>query len=132
MLGEQFEIATKQGKKMVKEFASDWKWQVTGAGPGEWGLFQQVNGLRKLVSLNLGRDMFLSYHISISSVDGSHGLRFHDAYLGVLGLCKCEWDVPSADLFPEKLLQARDLAKWHIQEYDKLLEAVLNEDAPTT
>jgi hypothetical protein len=118
---ERFKTASRKGKEMVEQIADQWACNPAHAGPGEWGLLSQREGLRIAVSLNLGRNMSLSYHISMFDVAGSRTIRFHDDYLSVLGLGTGSWAVRPVDHFPDKLLRTSEFARWHVEEYEKLL-----------
>ena len=123
-VAEQFKAASRKGAQMLPEIASRWGWQNAGAAPGEWGLILQTSRLRFTVSLNLAREMTLSYDIGISDNIDSRSFRFHDNYLGVLGLGRGEWQVASPADFAEKLIHASKFARWHMQEYQKLIGGI--------
>jgi hypothetical protein len=121
---EQFNAASRKGNQIIKDIASEWKCDSVGAARGEWGLIFVRDGLRMVVSLKLARNMDLAYDLSLSDQTGAHSIRFHDHYLGVLGVSYGSWFVENAGQFPDKLLAASEFAIWHKREYDKIIEQV--------
>ena len=117
----EFKTAAKKGKLELKQIASVWNCEAVTAGPGEWGLICRRKWGRFTVSLNLGRAMTLGYTLSVLAND-LHSIRYQDHYLGVLGVGAGEWNVQSAEDLPVKFEKATSFAKWHLEEYEAIIE----------
>jgi len=50
--------------------------------------------------------------------------RFADHYLGILGIAPSVWSIADADTCQEKILQACEFVKWHIDEYDRIITSL--------
>ncbi len=124
LIKEQFNIASRKGNAMIKEIASQWEADAVGAARGEWGLILRKDWLKITVSLKLARYMEMGYHVGVSNLTSSERFRFHDSYLGVLGFGMGQWDIETADQFPEKLLRAAEFAMWHVRQYEELLDKI--------
>jgi len=125
-----FRAAVRTGNGMVMEIADRWKSGVDGGAPGEWGLIFKRDWGRLTVSLNLSRQMTVSYSISLSNPSFSTIGRWHDDFLIALGICGSASIVESPEKFPEKLSQLSDFAWWHLNEYEKIISKIQNEEGP--
>lgn len=121
---KDFQRALRKARSTIETIATRWKCQIGRASPGEWGLIQDTNWGRWVVSLNLGRGMSLTYRISIFDSE-LLTIRFHDNYLVELGLGNGSWNVENADSCAEKLLTAIEFARWHVDEYENLIKDCL-------
>jgi hypothetical protein len=124
---EQFNLASREGNNIIKNIASELKCEVGSGARGEWGLIFLSSMLRTTVSLDLARNMELGYRVGVFDLSSSRSIRFHDTYLGLLGFGIGQWDVGTADKFPEKIHTAIKFALWHVSEYDKMLAACRRE-----
>jgi len=124
----EFRAAAKAGNKLVMAVADRWKCGVDGGAAGEWGLIFIQDWGRVAVSLNLSRQMTMSYSISISDLTFQKSFCFHDDSLRVLGICAGAWVVESAEAFPQKLSQAADLAWWHLNEYQQIIGEIQGQE----
>jgi hypothetical protein len=120
----EFKRAVRNGSAAIETIANRWKCQIGRASPGEWGLIQDTNWGRWVVSLNLSRGMVLSYSVSIFDSE-LLSVRFHDNYLVELGLGSGFWNVENAEVCAEKLLTAMEFARWHVDEYEGLIKDCL-------
>ena len=100
-----------------------WNCVAAGAGPGEWGIVWQRSWGRMTASLNLGRNMSLTYDVSVAD-NALESIRFHDNYMAVLGIGVGEWAVENADDLAEKLSKAIEFARWHLDEYEALANRI--------
>jgi len=124
----EFNAATRNGNNLIKEIAARFNCELAGAARGEWGLIFYEQDLRITLSLKLGRNMELEYYLSISDKAFSRSLCFHDRYLGVLGIGSSEWNVETADQFPDKLVKGAEFALWHKNEYEKIISDILKQE----
>lgn len=123
----EFNVASQIGSELVGEIAKEQECEAVRAARGEWGLIFVRHDVRYCVSVNLTRYMLIDYSLSLSNCNSSYSVRFHDNYLGVLGIGGGEWFVRNAQHFPEQLRKAVDFALWHREEYEKMAENVRTE-----
>lgn len=124
-----FGLAAKEGNGLQEQVGKQWNLVAARAGAGEWGLIGEKSWGRFTVSIHLSRVMTLSYTISIRN-GVRETLRFHDHYLGVLGIGGGDWLVESKDEFIEKFFRASEFALWHAGEYEAILNCLSFDGAP--
>jgi hypothetical protein len=111
---------------MVMEIADRWKCGVDGGAPGEWGLIFKRDWGRLTVSLNLSREMTVSYSLSLSD-PAFHTIQPRNDFLMALGICAGAWIVESPETFRGKLTQASEFAWWHLNEYEAIATRIQGE-----
>jgi hypothetical protein len=121
---QQFRKARRACNSVVKEIASKWDYAFASGGAGEWGLIHEKRWGRITVSWMLEPYLDLRYSISLTDLKQER-VVFHDAYLSVLGIGPSEWANVNADQCPDTLIKASDFVRWHVDEYETLLEDLL-------
>ena len=122
---EEFRSAIKIGKRKVEEISSQWACEFVTAGEGEWGIVSRRSSVTTTVSLNLGPDFSLRYHIGIFDTIRSRSLRSQDDYFKVLGLGAGGWKIAQLDQVAEKIDQISEFASWHLQEYRRIFRDIV-------
>lgn len=117
---EQFAFATREGNRIQNEIAKEWKWRIARAGPGEWGFITDKKWGRITISLNLAKNMSLSYDLGLANSFGQ-SVRFHDHYLMALGIGAGDWSIERVEEFRGKFLKAAQFALWHAKEYQEII-----------
>jgi hypothetical protein len=124
-----FRAAARTGNRMVMEIADRWKCGVDGGAPGEWGLIFKRDWGRLTVSLSLSRQMTVAYSVTFFD-PAFNRVRLHDDFLIALGICAGSWIVEGLENFPAKFSQASDFARWHLYEYERIIEKIQSEEEP--
>jgi hypothetical protein len=115
-----FRSATREGNNLQNKIGKQRNLVVARAGAGEWGFIKEQSWGRVTISINLSRFLTLSYMISIKNNLGET-IRFHDHYLGVLGIGGGDWQIDNENEFGIKFIKACEFALWHAGEYEGLI-----------
>lgn len=126
---EEHKATSKRCKQILKEIAAEWDYDfVHDAGPGEWELIAWKRWGTISVDLCF-RKMTLEYSLDLAEKGQIRG--YSACYLGALGLSNSEWVFESAADAGKQFPKALDFIHWHVDEYDRIVEASLPRQTPT-
>ena len=120
----QFRQGARACNAVIEQIANKWKTSVVSCEAGEWGLVREEPWGRITVSFDLLKYLDLTYSICLSDRN-QHSQVFHHHYLGVLGIGSSEWANESAAQCPETLNNASEFVRWHVEQYEALVERAL-------
>jgi hypothetical protein len=125
---EEHKATSKRCLQTLKKIAADWDYDlVNDAGPGEWELIAWKRWGTILIDLCF-RDMTLDYSLHLSEKGQVRG--HFDSYLSALGLSVSRWDFESAAEAEEEFPKVLEFIRWHVDEYDRIVEASLPQQTP--
>ncbi|HEX3627667.1 MAG TPA: hypothetical protein VH280_19845 [Verrucomicrobiae bacterium] len=122
--GKLIKELVKDGRKIHREIGEQKDLELATSGPGEWGLIGRRNWGRFVISINLGGAPSLSYRMGLYNATGDR-IRFYDHYLMALGIGAGAWSVRDRSELSEKFLRAVDFATWHANEYEVIINRIL-------
>jgi len=119
MIDEAKSVANRAAS-IIKQIASDWGFACRKVERALWRLTAQKNWGELSVQFDLGSTMEFQYFI-FALDKGGQRLRWHDHYLGVLGIGPSAWRIKSADECCDQILARSEFIRWHLNEYDRIL-----------
>jgi hypothetical protein len=124
---EEHKAASKRCLQVLKKIAADWDYDLEHAGSGEWELIAWKRWGTILIDLCF-RDMTLDYSLHLAEKGQVRG--HFDSYLSALGLSVSRWDFESAAEAEKEFPKALEFIRWHVDEYDRIVEASLPQQTP--
>jgi len=110
----------KMGVLVVKEIAFKWGYENARIEEALWSLSCAKSWGKFSVQFDLETELELRYGIFVYDSAGNR-LRWHDHYLGVLGLAPSSWAIKSVDECQDKMLKASEFIHWHVCEYERII-----------